>query len=758
MRKNRLFAIMSAICFLLSGCSGGSDGEVSDSNPNNSLESNDIQKGTETLSDEAQELGGETPDLAELPYEWIIEPTIKADDIIVSDIELSDEEKYDNYIAAEEAAIIKKDGKYGIISYDGSYFVEPEYTDYRSLDAMYASQLLEVYNGLDKSVQVFNGEYELSVQYDAPYGFGYMSYSYYAVDEIPDVISVWEGTAYTDDAAQGEFLKDDDSDKRQFAIVQKADGYIDENGTPWIKDNSEENKFGIGGKEGIVVPCEYTGGISPYSDAATVGALEKDGKWGYFNSSGEQIIDFICEPTIIPETVTEGDYVSTKIDSASYQIFHAGKGVPYCPTDGFIAVKTEEGCGYYDINGDEVIPVGTFEEARPFHCGKAWVKDPDSGMWGIIQLPGNQIQEETPDVHFLGANFNNLQFGGLVAENNDMVVYLAYNEASVFDTSYSNNQRLMYTGQIWKYDKHSETVSVVYGGEGWDSIWSASLLSYPVENINISEDGAIYLSSYSGDTDSTGIYRINSDMDEVTEITDVLGTIKTMILIDNTLYYAADVGVISYDLTQKKPKIIMKVDENCWDLKLVNFYDNTLYCSYSKNSSEGTITILEGYDLNTGKTEMISSADLSDPDQDQTYWDNVFPVEDGIVALNYDFVLKYSFASKDVKKYDNPYRTLPDSFPPTPYGFIELDNDYFIYTGNTVSYSTSDFHIVKISGDFESAEDFQNVIGIFEASDGSSFTESSFTFGYADNSIWVASDSIVRKYSSDGTCTTLYKE
>lgn len=116
----------------------------------------------------------------------------------------------------------------------------------------------------------------------------------------------------------------------------------------------------------------------------------------------------------------------------------------------------------------------------------------------------------------------------------------------------------------------------------------------------------------------------------------------------------------------------------------------------------------------------------------------------------------YSFVNKEIDIFDNPYRTLPDSYPSTLYGFIELDNDYFAYTGNSSDYYSVDYHIVRISGDFELAEDFVGVFSIFEANDGSTFLERNFTFGYADNGIWVASDSIVRKYSSTGESIAIY--
>ncbi len=92
---------------------------------------------------------------------------------------------------------------------------------------MTASQLIGVSDENLGSIHVFNGEYDIDIQHDAQYGWGYMSYSYYAVDGIDDVISVWESSNHTDDARQGAFLKDNTGDGRRFAIVQNADGYID---------------------------------------------------------------------------------------------------------------------------------------------------------------------------------------------------------------------------------------------------------------------------------------------------------------------------------------------------------------------------------------------------------------------------------------------------------------------------------------------------------------------------------------------------
>lgn len=758
MKNNRLFIFFSVLCFTLSGCTGKSDIQNHDSV--SSIETNDTDDNQENEKN-IHELNQKEKGNSAGAYEWSVEPSIKADNILVADIELSPEESYANYYAAYETAVIDVNGKYGIISYDGTYIAEPEYSKYSTLDASMASQVIEVSDENLGSVQVFNGEYDIDVQYDSPYGWGYMSYSYYAVDGIKDVISMWEGGSYVNNAMQGTFLKDNAGDNRLFAIVQKADGYIDDAGIPWIKENSEKDIFGIGGTEGIVLPCEYTGGISPYNKSLTVGALEKDGKWGYFNSEGEQIIDFICEPTVLPvkQSIDGNEFV--KFDSTSYQIFYIGEGVPYNATENLIAVRTDAGYGYFDIEGNEIIAPGTFAEARPFHNGKAWVKDADSGLWGVIQLQENsETESEISDVHYIGANFNNLQSGGLVTENDDIVVYLTYDNASVFNADSYNNYDYVYTGNVWKYEKSNGSFSVIMGGDDWDSIWSASEFDYPVENINVSEDGTVYLSSYDKESSSTAIFKLDSQTGECQEITKISDRIQTMVLIDNNLYIASGLNVIEYDLKQNKPKIIFKADTFVSELNLVSFYENCLYYSYvTYVGEEQQYTVMLGsYNINTKESETISLSGLDNKLSAQITWSNVYPSETGLISVDYDYIAEYSFADKKMKTYPNPYQELPDDIPPNPVALVCFDDDYYSYTGNLNSSYSNNYHIIRLKRDFSKAEDFKGLFSVFEASDGSTFIEKNFTFGVADNGLLTASDSIVRKYSADGSSETLYKK
>lgn len=100
--------------------------------------------------------------------------------------------------------------------------------------------------------------------------------------------------------------------------------------------------------------------------------------------------------------------------------------MPYIPTENYIPVKINGKCGYYDTQGNEVIPCGTFEDVRPVHNGLAWVKK--DGKWGVIQL--EDIEPEIEKIITTeSANWQQLYADKLKS-------YMAsdmYNDKSMFD-------------------------------------------------------------------------------------------------------------------------------------------------------------------------------------------------------------------------------------------------------------------------------------------------------------------------------------
>ena len=99
-------------------------------------------------------------------------------------------------------------------------------------------------------------------------------------------------------------------------------------------------------------------------------AVQRDGKWGYQDSNGKEILPCMFNELHI-------NWVDPNRGFTQYQPV-------FSFSENLVAVATDKGAGYYDIDGNEIIPCGEFEQARPVHDGKAWVKK--NGKWGIIHI------------------------------------------------------------------------------------------------------------------------------------------------------------------------------------------------------------------------------------------------------------------------------------------------------------------------------------------------------------------------------------
>lgn len=110
-----------------------------------------------------------------------------------------------------------------------------------------------------------------------------------------------------------------------------------------------------------------------------VAAFLLDGKWGYLNKAGRLVLPF------------EYDAAFTY----SYDKDGTVQKLPYLPSEGYIALNQNGRAGYSNLKGEIVIPVGTFAAATPVMDGQAWVKQRDTGLWGLAAF-GAAVTGETP--------------------------------------------------------------------------------------------------------------------------------------------------------------------------------------------------------------------------------------------------------------------------------------------------------------------------------------------------------------------------
>lgn len=166
--------------------------------------------------------------------------------------------------------------------------------------------------------------------------------------------------------------------------------------TEYTKEEAKDRLF-------FARECEYTGKDADDKNIGTPGD-----KFALFNGY-EQITDFIFDEFKAPNAddvifVEENTVYYSKVDyplavkqnGRYFYINKDGKRVndadyedAYAFTQGLAVVKNENGYGYIDVNGREVIPAGTFENAKYVCDGAAWVKY--EGKWGIIRFRQSKI-------------------------------------------------------------------------------------------------------------------------------------------------------------------------------------------------------------------------------------------------------------------------------------------------------------------------------------------------------------------------------
>ena len=280
---------------------------------------------------------------------WAVEPFLEVDDISVDDV--SDDAR------AEKVSVVKKNDKYGFIRYDGMYAVEP----YFSIQTPFPYCLVRD-DGTGEPVQVEvkeSGELRFSSD---NYGWGGPGAFYYYLD--PQTLDIYEEFGGTTLYEGNKALVVD-----QIASKDDSAGFLSITGG---------SKYGLADKKGLILPCDYEDGYGRTSESARYVAMKSHGKWAYFAINGKQLTDFLYDP--FTGHVQDGDCATRPDGYERSEHF-----VPYLPTEGYIAVRIGEQCGYIDVEGNEIYPIGTFEDVRPVHGGRAWaMKD---GKWGVLKFP-----------------------------------------------------------------------------------------------------------------------------------------------------------------------------------------------------------------------------------------------------------------------------------------------------------------------------------------------------------------------------------
>ena len=311
-------------------------------------------------------------EIKQIPYEWYLEPSIQADDIIVSD-DSFDVTKIDyDKKGSNKYSFIERNGKYNFISYDGKICLDKWYDEPRIAEC----GDLGVYNYTNDNI---TGVY-YSIYYDTDLSLEQSSvwlqrgllvdvYYVYAYDkntsEIYHPVKIGKPQHWGYECKYS-------CDYGTAILIQEADV---KTGNYNRADIDYNGKYGAAYDNKVTVSPEYDNGImNVYNNMI---ALKSGDKWGYFNGkTGEQVIGFIADE------IDSKYYCKSKSNVSAWDNYI--KSRPYTYSDGYVSVNSGKGWALYDETGNITIDYGTFDEIRSVHNGLAWVKY--EGLWGVLDI------------------------------------------------------------------------------------------------------------------------------------------------------------------------------------------------------------------------------------------------------------------------------------------------------------------------------------------------------------------------------------
>lgn len=305
------------------------------------------------------------------PYEWYLEPSIQADDIIVSDDSYDVNQVDYNKKGSNKYSFIERNGEYNFISYDGKI----------CLDNWYQEPRIAEYGDLG----VYDGDNSSGARYDSYVDSDFLSLEdggwwlqrglsvavYYVYPYDRTTSEIYHTVAIGVSEHWGYECKNN-CDYGTAILIQEADV---KTGNSYYADVDYNGKYGIAYDNKVTVYPEYDNGImNVYNNMI---ALKSNGKWGYFNGkTGEQVIGFIADE------IESKYYCKSKSKSELWNNYITSR--PYTYSDGYVSINSNNGWALYDEEGNTVIDYGTFDEIRPVHNGLAWVKY--DGLWGVLDI------------------------------------------------------------------------------------------------------------------------------------------------------------------------------------------------------------------------------------------------------------------------------------------------------------------------------------------------------------------------------------
>lgn len=266
---------------------------------------------------------------------WIVEPSIKADNIYSLPLVKFNEETNHYDVSFGDVYVIERDGKFGFINSNGEVVTEPKYDSAETCPCSDGYIVKEKTEGSYSVTYLVNSSLKSIWRYP------------HKCTQKGDYVYKWNQTA---SSLSIEKLSGETSVKTGKKAVLPE--------TAKLKDN--ETKFVFVGANGLITQDTYDGaGIY----TGSLAAVSKGGKWGYVNSSGKTVIPFEF-------SAVEGYRAVGSADT------------PYECSENYVTVLKDGKYGIYKSDGTAVVPC-KYKFLTTVHDGRAFCSD-GAGIWGIL--------------------------------------------------------------------------------------------------------------------------------------------------------------------------------------------------------------------------------------------------------------------------------------------------------------------------------------------------------------------------------------
>lgn len=302
-------------------------------------------------------------------FRWYLQPTVQADEIYYvtnfDGIYNNMRQQFMNdYVVAEE------NGELWFVDVDGQMY---QMSEMKTVKSFYGDYCVSCENG--ESFFFQDGEFEML------YGRGIDTVSYVYFESDGQLYYVY-------DEVEGTYYGVVDYDVVPIP-VKKAVSLDNLNvANDW---NKIEGKYAIYADGELKTDFIYDE-VGSFANGLLAVCI--DGKWGYVDVNGNEIIPCEYDPSWKQLVPYGGGYLFADAPA---------EAICYAPSEGYIPLCKDGVWELQDVEGNVIVPAGMFEEICPVYNNKCWVKQ--NGMWGVIEFVPEEGEEERFDVSGMNVTF-----------------------------------------------------------------------------------------------------------------------------------------------------------------------------------------------------------------------------------------------------------------------------------------------------------------------------------------------------------------